>query len=164
MIMMRRKLMCVGLAALTAASLSAGCMTPAQEKQDNLLRNSRELNNDIRWARYDTAAAHFEATEGLRFLRRADLVAEELIIADHEMTSIKFDDPPVKAKTVAQFEWYMKNDLVIHKTLIEQSWELMSGTWRITSQRRLRGQRFPLVPEASLKTDAADAGPAVEKP
>jgi outer membrane murein-binding lipoprotein Lpp len=164
MIKMRRKLMYVGLAALTAATLSAGCMTPAQEKQDNLLRNSRELNNDIRWARYDTAAAHFEAAEGLRFLGRADLVAEELIIADHEMTSIKFDEPPVKAKTVAQFEWYMKNDLVIHKTLVEQSWELMSGTWRITSQRRLRGQRFPLVPEASQKNDAADAGPAVEKP
>lgn len=161
---LRRKLMHVGLAALTAVSLTAGCMTPAQEKQDTLLRNSRELNNDIRWARYDTAAAHFEAAEGLRFLGRADLVAEELIIADHEMTSIKFDNPPVKAKTIAHFEWYMKNDLVIHKTLVEQSWELMSGSWRITSQRRLRGQRFPLVPEASSKNAAADAGPAVEKP
>jgi|GEM_PF-1234818 len=164
MIIVRRKLMSVGLATLAVASFVAGCMTPAQEKQDNLLRNSRELNNDIRWARYDTAAAHFEAAEGLRFLRRADLVAEELVIADHEMTSIKFDAPPVKAKTVAQFEWYMKNDLVIHKTLVEQSWELSSGTWRITSQRRLRGQRFPLVPEASPKNDATDAGPPAEKP
>ncbi|MDX2023423.1 MAG: hypothetical protein SF187_24520 [Deltaproteobacteria bacterium] len=152
----RRRVLRGGLAAGVLASTQA-CISPGQQKQDQLLRSSREFNNDIRWARYDTAAGYFEATEGLRFLKRADLVEDELVIADHEMTSIKFDQPPVKAKTVAHFEWYTKRDPVIRKTSVEQTWEIVGGDWRVTSQRRLRGDRFPLVPE-SAKSETADAG------
>lgn len=147
---------CLKLGVVTVWGLAAGCITPGQQKQDTLLRNSREFNNDIRWGRYDTASAHFETAEGLRFLKRADLVAEELVIADHEMTSIKFDVPPVKAKTIAYFEWYSKRDLVIHKTSVEQSWEIIDGDWRVVKQRRMRGERFPLVPEASPKPDVPE--------
>ena len=161
---MNRKRRCLaqfGWAAVVACSLPTGCITPGQQKQDTLLRNSREFNNDIRWGRYDTAAGHFEAAEGLRFLKRADLVGEEIVIADHEMTSIKFGEPPVKAKTVAYFEWYSKRDLVIHKTSVEQSWEIIGGDWRVTSQRRLRGERFPLITEPSAPAESADEGPLV---
>lgn len=156
----RRQVLRGGLAAF---AFTAACISPGQQKQDLLLRSSREFNNDIRWARYDTAAGYFEPAEAARFMKRADLVEDELVIADHEMTSIKFDVPPVKAKTVAQFEWYTKREPVIRKTSVEQRWEIVGGDWRVTSQRRLRGDRFPLVPESAkskAETETADAGAA----
>jgi hypothetical protein len=73
------------------------------------------------------------------------------------MTSVKFDDTPVKAKTIAHFQWYTKRDPVFRKSSIEQRWEIVGGDWRVTSQRRLRGERFPLVPEPP-KSETADVG------
>lgn len=156
----RRQVLAASLGVLASGCLSSGCLSPGQQKQDVLVRSSREFNNDLRWARYDTAAGYFNGEEAVRFLKRADLVEDELVIADHEMTSIKFDQPPVKAKTVAHFEWYTKRDPVIRKTSVEQNWEIVGGDWKVMSQRRLRGERFPLVPE-SPKSETADAGAAL---
>ncbi|MCG5051634.1 MAG: hypothetical protein KA712_01615 [Myxococcales bacterium] len=141
------------------------CLSPGQQRQDALLRISREMNNDLRWGRYETAVSHFEPAAGLAFLKRVDLVEDDLVIADHEMTSIKFDEPPVKAKTIVHFEWYTKRDPVVHKTSVEQTWEHREGAWALTKQRRLRGERFPLVTEPAEKTKAtADAEPLPEPP
>ncbi len=149
-------------AGAAAASTFSGCMSPAQQRQDTLLRLSREFNNDVRWGRYDTAAAQFERAEGVRFLQRVELVSEELVIADHEMTSIKFEDGGTKAKTIAMFEWYTKRDPVIRKTSVAQDWVFDQGAWQVTKQTRLRGPRFPLVTEpleAGANDDAGKGAP-----
>lgn len=155
----RRTFLTMGAA--TAASSWSACLNPKQQRQDTLLRLSREFNNDVRWARYDMAAAQFSSLEATRFLKRVDLVAEELVIADHEMTSIKFEEPSDKAKTIVVFEWYTKREPVVRKTSVVQVWAFEEGSWRLESQTRLRGPRFPLVPEAP-KEDAPELGPSNE--
>ncbi len=155
----RRGILKLSMGGATAFGLG-GCITPGQQRQDALLRLSREFNNDLRWARYDTAVAHFQPAEARRFLKRVDLVGEELVIADHEMTSIKFEDPALKARTVAVFEWYTKRDPVLRKTSISQDWLFEEGVWRVTKQVRLRGPRFPLVPE--LASETAEGAPSPE--
>lgn len=153
----RRSFLKMGMGSAAASGFS-GCITPGQQRQDTLLRLSREFNNDLRWGRYDTAVAHFQPAEAQRFLKRVDLVGEELVIADHEMTSIKFEEPALKARTVAVFEWYTKRDPVLRKTSVSQDWLFEEGVWRVTKQVRLRGPRFPLVPE--IATEAPDPAPA----
>ena len=156
----RRTVLMMGTAA--AASSVSACFSPKQQRQDTLLRLSREFNNDVRWGRYDMAAAQFSPVEASRFLKRVDLVAEELVIADHEMTSIKFEEPSSKAKTIVVFEWYTKREPVVRKTSVAQTWGFDQGSWRLESQTRLRGPRFPLVPEAANedapKSGASEAG------
>lgn len=169
----RRTLLKLSAGAAAMSSLSA-CLSPAQQRQDTLLRLSREFNNDVRWGRYDTALAHFEASEGARFLERVELVGEDLVIADHEMTSIKFEDSGTKARTVAVFEWYSQREPVIRKTSVAQDWTFEEGAWRLTKQVRLRGPRFPLVTEpvkplepdgtASNEEGAAPSGAAPSQP
>jgi hypothetical protein len=48
---------------------------------------------------------------------------------------------------VAVFSWFNQRQGVVKKSTIEQKWEFLDAHWVVTSQRRVSGERFPLVPE-----------------
>jgi hypothetical protein len=129
-------------------ALALGCaMTPTQRREDTLIREARQFNDDLRWARYDTLSASLPKEEAQLFLARANAIGDDLVLADYEVTSINFGKDSEVATVTASFQWYSRRAAVVHSTVLEQRWELRDGRWLVARQRRVRGDRFPLVPE-----------------
>jgi hypothetical protein len=147
-----------GVAAL--ALLLGACFTPTQRREEALVREARQLNDDLRWARYDAVVRALADEEAASFARRASAVGEELVLADSEVTSIRFGTPSETATSVVALDWYTKRDPVVRKTTLEQDWRFRDGRWLVIKQRRVRGERFPLVSEPA----AAAPGPAPAAP
>jgi hypothetical protein len=135
------------LFALVVASLSLACFTSAQRKEDVLIKNARTFNDDLRWARWEAMTTVMPEGDALDFRNRVALLEEELEMADYEVHAITFAPDGTSAKVGARFQWYTKHDPVVRDTTLEQRWEYRAGTWQMTGMRRVKGDRFGLVPE-----------------
>jgi len=135
--------------ALLAAVLGlCACMlTPVQRREERLVREARMFNDDMRWNRWDAMAASLPRDEVPLFHGRVAAVGDNLVIADYEVTSITFASGSEAATVAARFDWYVKTDPTLRTTALEQRWELQGARWVMTKQRRLRGERLPLVTE-----------------
>jgi hypothetical protein len=127
--------------------LGAACMTPSQRRADSLAKVAREYNDGLRWGRDEAVLACLSA-EDARALRarRADL-GDDLVIADHEVKSIQIAPDADTATVVAEFSWFNQRRNIVQKSTIEQTWTWSVNHWLVTEQRRIGGDRFPLVPE-----------------
>lgn len=137
----------IALWAVAVVALGAlGCLTATQDRQSTLTRAARMFNDDWRWARWDSMVASMPADEGSLFRKRVDSLEDELEIADFEVLSINFGEDSTSATVVAEFQWFYKSDLRVHRTTVSQSWE-HNGGWQMTEVRRTKGDRFGLVLE-----------------
>jgi hypothetical protein len=135
-------------ALLVLAIALAGCMvTPVQRREDTLVREAREFNDDIRWGRYEQLHLSLPPDEAALIVSRAAALGDDLVVGDYEVTAIKFASGSEAATAMVKFDWYSKRDSIVHSSVVEQRWEFLDGKWLMTKQRRLRGDRFPLVPE-----------------
>jgi hypothetical protein len=141
------------------AALLGGCMlTPAQRREDNLVRDARQYNDDLRWQRYEALTEFLTLEEAAFFKGRVNDIGEDLVMADSEVLSITFGNPSDKATCLVKVAWYTRADPVVRSTTLEQRWELQSNRWVLTKQRRTRGDRFPLVTEPAPLPTAEGAG------
>jgi hypothetical protein len=145
---------------LLAAS-AIGCMTPTQRREDDLLRDARMFNDDFRWGRWDILGQSMTPEENALFQARKNLIDDNLVLADYEVTSVKFLQISQAATVDVKLEWYKKNDPIVRQATLQQRWEYRGGRWMMIKQRRVRGDRFPLVPEPS---EEKKASPAEAKP
>jgi hypothetical protein len=133
--------------AVAGALLAVACMAPGQRREESLQRLAHEFNDGVRWNREDQVLPCLPPGEArLMRARRADL-GEDFVVADHEVTSIMVAAGAEKATVTAVFSWFNQRQGVVKKSTIEQKWEFVDAHWVVTSQRRVSGERFPLVPE-----------------
>jgi len=135
------------LAALAAALLVPACFSVAGRREEVLVRNAHEFNDNLRWARYEHVVEFLPRAEARLFLARAADIGEDLAMADAEVTSVDFAAGSEKATVVVQFVWYSRRNLIEKKTTLEQQWEYQRNRWTVVKQRRIRGDRLALVPE-----------------
>jgi hypothetical protein len=133
--------------ALPGLIFAACLMTPGQQREETLVREARMFNDDLRWSRYEQMVKAMPADEGPLFLGRANAVGEDLDFGDNDVVSITFGSPSETAVVVVKIDWFYKRDLVVRSTTLEQRWRFEDGRWSMIKQRRLRGDRFPLVTE-----------------
>jgi hypothetical protein len=134
------------LAAVLVASV-VGCMTSTQRREDELIRESRTWNDDFRWGRWEFIGQSMTPEENALFQERRSLVDTDLVIADYEVTAVHFLQKSEAATVEVTLEWYRKSEPSVRHTTLQQRWELRAGRWMMIKQRRVRGDRFPLVPE-----------------
>jgi hypothetical protein len=135
-------------AALIVLCLASACaMTPTQRREDSLIREARAFNDDLRWARYEQLHLVLPPDEAALLLSRAEALGDDLVIGDYEVTSITFAPGSEAATVVVKFDWYSKRFNIVKASTVEQRWEQREGRWQVIKQRRLRGERFPLIPE-----------------
>jgi hypothetical protein len=146
---MKRSLL---LAGVLLASASA-CLTTTQRREEDLMLNARMWNDDFRWGRWEIVGQSMPAEENALFQERRNLVDADLVIADYEVTAIRFSQQSKAATAEVTLEWYRKSEPTVRRASLQQRWEHRGGRWLMIKQRRVRGDRFPLVPE-----------PAAEKP
>jgi hypothetical protein len=131
----------------------AGCFSATQRREDDLIRDARMLNDDLRWARWDLMAGSMSAEEKRLFLARTNLVGTNLVMCDFEVKNVHFDTGSSSATVGVYIEWYLKNDPSLRNSTLEQRWEFSNGHWILIKQRRSHGDRFPLVTEPVAKPD-----------
>lgn len=153
---MRRNLALV--AVLVAGAL--GCMTPTQRREDDLMQDARMWNDDFRWGRWDVVGQSMPTEENALFQARRNLVDEDLVMADYEVTAVHFLQQSQAATVDVKVDWYTKRDQIVRHSSLQQRWERRSGRWMMIKQRRVRGDHFPLVPEPVEEK----AAPAQAKP
>jgi hypothetical protein len=129
----------------------AGCLSASQRRQDDLMRDARMFNDDLRWARWDQMGSAMQAEDRRLLLERVDLVGSDLVICDYEVKNVHFDAGSSAATVTVFVEWYSKADPSVRNTTIEQRWESRDGRWLMIKQRRSHGARFPLVTEPADK-------------
>jgi hypothetical protein len=133
--------------AMVLAACTLACITPTQRREDDLIHDARAWNDDFRWARWDIVGQSLPPEEGILFQERRNLVGDDLVIADYEVTSVRFVQGSRAAMVDVTLQWYRKTDPTVRQATLRQRWEVRSGRWMMIKQRRARGDRFPLVPE-----------------
>ncbi len=128
-----------------------GCLSATQRREDDLIRDARMFNDDLRWARWDQMGATMPPDEKRLFLERVELVGTDLVMCDFEVKSVNFEKESNAATVTAYVEWYIKTDPSVRHVTLEQRWENRTGRWIMVKQRRSHGDRFPLVPEPVSK-------------
>jgi len=129
----------------------AGCFSATQRREEDLIREARVFNDDLRWARFDQMGSSMLPEDRRLFLERVDLVNNDLVLCDFEVKSIRFDTGSTVATVTVTLDWYSKRDPNLRNTVLEQRWETRNGHWVMVKQRRSHGERFPLVTEAAAK-------------
>jgi hypothetical protein len=127
--------------------LLACAVTPTQQREESLVREARSFNDDLRWQRYEQLHLSLPPGEAALLSARAAAMGDDLAMGDYEVTTIAFDHGSEAATVVVKFEWYSKRDPILRSSTLEQRWQLQGGRWVVTKQRRLRGDRFPLITE-----------------
>jgi len=124
-----------------------GCMTPTQRREYDLMHDARMWNDDFRWGRWDIVGQSMPSEENALFQERRNLVDADLVLADYEVTSIHFLERSDAATVDVNLEWYKKTEPTVRHATLQQRWERRASRWMMIKQRRVRGDRFPLVPE-----------------
>jgi hypothetical protein len=139
----------IGLALLVPLALGGGCITPAQNRQDALVRIVHEYNDGLRWKRYDRVTAHLAEAEALRFLKTSAALGEEFEMADEEVVVIEpLGDDGLRAAVTVNFSWYNQRRALLRKAVVLEDWRFRGGRWLCDGQRRVQGDGFPLASEA----------------
>jgi hypothetical protein len=131
--------------------LLAACLTPTQRREDDLIRIAREWNDDFRWGRFEIAGQTMPPEERQLFLARRTELGDDLVMADFEVTSVNFLKGSEAATVGVTIGWYMKQEPTLRTTSLVQRWEVRAGHWMMTKQKRVAGDRFPLVPEPTAQ-------------
>ncbi len=135
------------LAIVLLIATAACVITPAQRREETLAREAHMFNDDLRWSRYEQAVRSLPPDEAPLFMGRVNAVGEELTWGDSDVVSITFGVPSETAVVVVKVDWYYRRDQIVKSTTLEQRWQFTDGRWSMIKQRRLRGDRFPLVTE-----------------
>jgi len=80
-----------------------------QRREDDLMRDARMFNDDLRWARWDSMGASMPAEDKRLFLERVESGGNDLVMCDYEVKSVHFDTGSSGDRDVT-IEWYAKND------------------------------------------------------
>jgi hypothetical protein len=142
-----------------AASLLA-CFTPTQRREEDLVRDARMWNDEFRWGRWDVVGQSMTSEENTLFQERRKLVDAELVMADYEVLAVKFLQNSEAATVDVRLEWYTKSEPTVRQATLQQRWERRAGRWMMIKQRRVRGDRFPLVPEPVAEPTVPPAEPS----
>jgi hypothetical protein len=132
---------------LGAAALAFSCATPGQNRREALVKSAREYNEGLRWRRVQDVTPHLAADEAQAFLARLGALGEDFQMADHEVSFVRFEEEGLRAAVTVQFTWYSQRRALVRNTTIAEDWRYSDGRWICAAQRRVGGDRFPLVPE-----------------
>lgn len=145
------------LIAILLVASTFGCMSSTQRREEDLVRDARMFNDDFRWGRWEVLGQSMTPEENALFQARKNMVDDDLVIFDYEVTAIRFIQKSEAAMVDVKLEWYKKSDPSVRMATLQQRWESRAGRWIMIKQRRIRGDRFPLVPEPASEPETPPA-------
>lgn len=139
----------LGLGLLALVALTAGCITPAQNRRDSLVRVVHEYNDGLRWKRYDRVTSHLATVQAQRFLKTTSALGDDYQMADQEVMGIEpVGDDGLRAAVTVNFAWYNQRRALLQQAVVLEDWRFRDGRWFCDGQRRVQGDGLPLFSEA----------------
>jgi len=109
---------------------------------EGLMDTVRTYNDGVRWQRFTAAAVAVPPRERDAFLDEREELAEDLRITDYEVVRVKDTGGDV-ADVQIKVTWYKDSEGTVHDTWARQRWERQGKAWRITEERKVRGEDMP---------------------
>lgn len=129
---------------LWMALMGASACSMGETQGLRLQRAVHGFNEDLRWKRFDGAAAYLEPKEQAAFLERYLRAEDNLYIESLEVRAVaaeaEGDTEVARVTVVAQS--YVLPSIDVQKTIMVQTWKLRDGSWRLVDMSQ------HLVPEA----------------
>ncbi|MCC6750363.1 MAG: hypothetical protein IT371_22045 [Deltaproteobacteria bacterium] len=124
------------------AGVAGGCESAANRKA-SLLDAVLEYSDGVRWGRPELVVRYLSRSHGQRILaRRAG--HPDLQVTDAEVDAVQVLSVD-RALSTVRFDWYELREARLRRSVIQQTWTLEKGEWRLADQRWLRGAPFPLL-------------------
>lgn len=133
------------LALCLAVASSSGCLGAMTSQKDDLQQAIREFNDGIRWGMAEKSASHLPVDKRLKFAEKWVSLEEELEVLDYEIQRVEWGSSRSAADVRVDVTWSMKRRGIVEKTTVAQHWEQTSGTWLVTTQKRLRGTALSIL-------------------
>jgi hypothetical protein len=116
------------------------------KSSETLSESIRGYNDEVRWERFDRAAAFVPQTQRAERVDEWDERAHDLKITGYDI--IKVDRRSEReARVQVKLEWYRATDNTVHETHAVQTWERQGKGWVVVDEARLRGPEMPGLPE-----------------
>lgn len=133
---------------LLAGLLVSACVT-VDNLQSKLRETTSEYNRGIRWGDIDRAADHLPAESQQAFMDQYEMVKEDLVIVDYEMTRLDYDTNTGVATSRARVDWHTDRVLVVKTTEVDQTWQFHDGKFVLVDERRSSGDPLAVFAEAA---------------
>lgn len=121
------------LLAITAAAVA---LTACPPKHELLHQSVSDFNNNLRWKRWEEAAAYMPAGLRMAFVQslEKDKADDRLNITDFELKDFAIDEESKHAVVRVRLCWYFNTEGVEKKGMLTQKWERMEDNkWGLIS-------------------------------
>jgi len=141
----------------------------------NKLRDATSgYNRAVRWGDFDRAAGFLPGPSQPAFLESHDVVGDELVIVDYELTRLDLDKSSGIAASRAEITWHTDRRLIVETTSVDQLWQWHDGRFVLVDERRSGGTPLsifaevgedvhPYLPGLETFRNAHEIGPDEEK-
>jgi hypothetical protein len=141
-----------------AGLLLTGCLINNMSAGERLKDSVVGLNDEIRWARIDLAVQRVHPEFKAEYVANHHAWGENIQIADMDLLNMQLDDDMDAAMSVVAVSWYRYETMTIHRTVVQQKWELVSRSFVLRDERVLSGDPDLLAPpdEPEPEPDSPD--------
>jgi hypothetical protein len=143
---------------LVASLLVVAACAGSQKHTENLLDQSTQYQEGLRWGRYEDAAAHVPPAEREAFLDEHDALAEELRIDDYEVIRVHVKKDHDEAMVQVKYTWHLDSKGIVNETVTDQLWERKGANWWMKEELYKRGEDMPGVAQKSQKSMKSKRG------
>ncbi|MCS6912165.1 MAG: hypothetical protein RMK29_05785 [Myxococcales bacterium] len=123
------------------------CLASSREE---IIRISRELNNDLRWGRLEHVLPRMGPKLRAHVQDQLAQLGEDLEFLDHEVTGIELGRGPggtERAVCRVELSWSDRRSGLVQRATVVQHWELIGRQWLLVRMVRARGASLPLFEE-----------------
>lgn len=120
---------------------------------------SYDFNTNVRWGRFQAAAAHLDPSLRGTFLTRSEANDEALHISMVEELRLELAAKQRKAVARYRYHWHRATEGILRKTVVIEEWFWQGTFWRISRIRQGSGPLFPLFEGLAPTQRPARPGP-----
>src|SRR5437867_1154924 len=124
-----------GLLAVAAAVLGlAGCLL-ATSNRDEIIRQFREFNSDLRWGRHELVLPRLAPKERARFAAQLQALGDDIEFLDEEMTGLDVQRGQRghdRAQCRVELSWTNRRTGIVERTSVVEHWETLGYSWVVT--------------------------------
>jgi hypothetical protein len=129
---------------LLVGLLGTSCTATEGNLYKALALASYDFNTNVRWGRYQEAAAHLDPSLRNSFLTRTEDADDALNISMVEELRQELADKGRKAEMRYRYHWHRTKEGILRKTVVIEEWIWLGAAWRLVRLRHGSGTPFPL--------------------
>jgi len=123
-----------------------------------------EMNDDIRWARHQSAASHMARALANVYLTRTEKPDDPVRVSYVEITRVIFNPKRRSAVLHVRLHWRRIDEGILRKTILLEHWSYKRDTWVLDKVEQNGGPEFPwlanLTPPRARPSRTGTARPA----